>query len=204
MPPLLRVEGLTTPQLAEISADLECGQCLALHGPSGAGKSLLLRAIVDLDPNSGEVLLDDQPRSATPPALWRRQLGYLPAETHWWGELVREHCAAWDPHLLERLGFPAEVLDWEVRRLSSGERARLGLARMLALKPRVLLLDEPTANLDPTGRDRVEQLVRDYLEQEGACCIWVSHDAGQRRRIGDRQGNMDGGRFRLEGEPEWN
>jgi ABC-type multidrug transport system ATPase subunit len=90
---------------------------------------------------------------------WRRRVGLLPAESGWWADRVGAHFittndarnpATTPTPILARLGFEPDVLDWDVQRLSSGERQRLGLARLLLNRPEVLLLDEATANLDPT------------------------------------------------------
>ena len=110
----------------------------------------------------------------------------LPAESHWWAETVGEHMPDVEPELLTALGFKADPLDWQVTRLSSGERQRLSLARLLSNRPRVLLLDEPTANLDQQSGAQVEALVGRYLEEHAAAALWVSHDAQQRARIGAR------------------
>ncbi|MEJ2677085.1 MAG: ATP-binding cassette domain-containing protein, partial [Acidihalobacter sp.] len=82
--------------------------------------------------------------------------------------------------------LPAEALDWEVARCSSGERQRLALLRSLALAPRVLLLDEPTANLDADSRGRVETLV-DKFRGEGGAVLWVTHDPEQALRVAGRR-----------------
>lgn len=180
-----RVIGIATEQLPPVSLSLDPGECLSVSGPSGAGKSLLLRAIADLDPSEGEVWLDDSERSTLAPADWRRRVALLPAEPAWWADRVGEHFDEPSP-LLERLGFPPAVMEWSVTRLSSGERQRLGLLRLLARAPQVLLLDEPTANLDPENTRQVEAVVREYLEAHSACALWVSHDAAQRARVATR------------------
>lgn len=74
----------------------------------------------------------------------------------------------------------------QISRLSSGEKQRLALARALMNQPRVLLLDEPTASLDPVATAAVEQLVADYRRDTNATVLWVSHDAQQAGRVGDR------------------
>ncbi|MCB1801151.1 MAG: ATP-binding cassette domain-containing protein [Gammaproteobacteria bacterium] len=189
----LRVEHLTGPGVHDVTLLAGNGECIAIHGPSGSGKSLLLRAIADLDEASGEVWLDDQPRSTFSGPDWRRQVSYLAAESHWWNDLVGPHADDWRSGHLATLGFSDDVLSWEVQRLSSGERQRLALARALAHSPRALLLDEPTANLDGTNAARVETLLDKWRTETGGCILWVSHDPAQRRRIATQQYTMRAG-----------
>jgi ABC-type iron transport system FetAB ATPase subunit len=191
--PRLQLIGLHPPLLRPVDLSVQPGETLALHGPSGAGKSLLLRAIADLDPNEGEALLDGTPRSRFKAPDWRRAVMLVPAESHWWADSVRPHAEHWDDAMLQALGFETQVLDWETRRLSSGERQRLALARALTLRPSVLLLDEVTANLDDSNTERVEQLLRDYQRDTGAAILWVSHDPDQRARIARRQARVADG-----------
>jgi ABC-type iron transport system FetAB ATPase subunit len=87
---------------------------------------------------------------------------------------------------LDLLGFDRSVLSWEVRRLSSGERQRLALVRLLELTPRGLLLDEPTANLDAGNIERVEAVIGQYRNHHHPSVLWVSHDLNQLRRNCDR------------------
>ncbi|WPL18497.1 putative ABC transporter ATP-binding protein YbbL [Thiorhodovibrio winogradskyi] len=195
--------------LASVDLDIPAGALVLLSGPSGSGKSLLLRAIADLDPHQGRVHLGRQALSAMAPADWRRRVGLLLADSGWWAERVGAHfpvpadlanqaelahqtqqesALAPTVALLEAVGFSPEVLDWPVARLSTGERQRLALARLLANRPEALLLDEPTANLDPSNRERVESLVLDYRETQQAAVLWVSHDPEQRARLAARTG----------------
>ena len=83
---------------------------------------------------------------------------------------------------LAEVGLP-DALDWEVARLSTGEKQRLALLRLLANQPRALLLDEPTASLDPR---KVEDLLHTYRQQHAAPVLWVSHDPAQRQRVAQR------------------
>jgi ABC-type multidrug transport system ATPase subunit len=183
---MFNVSELTRPGLRPVSFRLNAGELVCLSGPSGAGKTLLLRALADLDVNQGSVSLHGVLRESLPPQQWRRRVALLPAESRWWEATVAEHFTVLDSQQLRQLGFDQDVADWRVERLSTGEKQRLALLRLLANRPEVLLLDEPTANLDATGTLRVEQLVKDYLQATRASCLWVSHDRQQIERLCDR------------------
>src|SRR5215217_699140 len=162
-------------------------------GASGSGKTQLLRAVADLDPNEGTVLLDGIPRETLPAPAWRRLVAYLPAEPGWWADTVAGHFADWATAapLAERLGLPAACGAWPVQRLSTGERQRIALVRALASGPppgpRVFLLDEPTAGLDGAAAAAVEALVAERRAAAGAGVVWVTHDAAQAGRVGRRR-----------------
>jgi ABC-type iron transport system FetAB ATPase subunit len=194
--PLLSVRRLTRPGLDPADLDLATGECIALRGPSGAGKSLLLRAIADLDPNQGSVALNGEDRSALPAPAWRRQVMYVPTESGWWSERVGAHFD--DPgaasELIPRFALPAKALDWPVSRLSTGERARLALARALLRDPRVLLLDEPTSGLDEDATAAVEAELSRCLAA-GAAVLMITHDAAQAKRLAHRRLWMQAGRL---------
>jgi len=198
-PSLLTVRGLTRPGLAPVDLDLAAGECVAVLGPSGGGKTMLLRAIADLDPNEGEVSLDGAVRAAMPAPAWRRQVGYLAAESGWWADRVGVHFAdakAARP-LVTALGLPAEALDWPVARCSTGERQRLALARLLVQEPRVLLLDEPSSGLDDKATGRAETLIRERIEA-GAAALVVTHDERQADRLARRRLTVADGHVREE------
>jgi len=183
----------------QISASFQLldGECVALQGPSGSGKTLLLRAIADLDPNEGAIELDGKPRDSMPAPVWRKQVTYVATEPGWWAETVQDHFVAWDQAvvLAERLGLPPTCGAWPIRRLSTGERQRLGLVRALLLHSRVLLLDEPTSVLDTVSAASVEAIILERLAM-GTSVIWSTHDGEQARRIGSRLFAMaSGGRI---------
>ena len=162
------------------------GECVSLRGASGSGKSLLLRAIADLDPHDGQMMLDNIASTQIDAPQWRKQVSLLPVESQWWFDEVGAHFPDNECPWLEPLGFTAETMGWQVSRLSSGEKQRLALARTLMNQPRVLLLDEPSASLDPKSTAAVEQLVASYRRDTNAAVLWVSHDAQQAIRVGDR------------------
>jgi ABC-type iron transport system FetAB ATPase subunit len=196
MRPRLALKAVRSARLAAVDLALAPGECAAVMGPSGSGKSLLLRQVADLDPGEGEVELDGAPRSGMAGYEWRRQVIYCQAEAGWWEERVAAHFddAAAAVGLVERLGLAPEKLQALVRELSTGERQRLGLARALVKRPRALLLDEPTAALDPDATARVETEVRRYLDEGGAALL-VTHSEEQARRLCRRAWRMRQGKL---------
>jgi putative ABC transport system ATP-binding protein len=195
----LSVRGLRTNLLKPASFSLSVGECIAIQGPSGGGKTLLLRAIADLDPNEGVVCLEGRDRTTMSGPEWRRLVGYLPAEPGWWADTVGEHFSDWKAALavLRELGFSDDAKDWPIARLSTGERLRLALVRALMVGPRVLLLDEPTAALDPALVRAVESLIAAQV-RVGLAVLWVTHDLEQAKRVAVRRLVVSGGQVREE------
>lgn len=191
----LRIEGLSRLTVGPVDLLIEGGSCMGLSGESGAGKSVLLRCIADLDPHQGRVWLGEHARESMSGPVWRGRVGLLPAESHWWTATVGEHFDLPDKGLLAELGFEEDVLGWSVARLSTGERQRLALARLLSIKPRALLLDEPTASLDPANIERAETVLERYRHAQGAPVLWVSHDAAQIARVCDQQLRLENGQL---------
>jgi len=181
---VLSVKNLQRPGLAPCSFTVPTGTCTALTGPSGSGKTLLLRALIDLDENTGCVAVDDQERATYAAPDWRRCVGYLPAEPGWWADKISDHFVdvkAAEP-ILNSIGLKPDILDQYVETASTGERQRLALVRLLAMEPRVLLLDEPTAALDDATVETVERLLTDQLSK-GTSILLVSHDQDQANRL---------------------
>ena len=201
--PILQIRDLRTDLLKLASLSLSAGECIAVQGPSGAGKTFLLRAIADLDPNKGLVCLDGRDRSIIAGPEWRRLVGYVPAEPGWWADTVVEHFDEWMAALplVRGLGFPEEAKAWPIGRLSTGERLRLALVRALMVQPKVLMLDEPTAALDPVSVAAVESLIVTRV-RAGLAVLWVTHDAEQAKRVARRLLVVNGGQVR-EKVPEW-
>lgn len=194
------VMALTIGDGPAITLTVNGGECVVIAGPSGSGKSRLLRTVADLDPGpadrTGVIRLDGIDHLDYSGVEWRRRVAYLAAESQWWFDDVASHFPVLpSAEDLQALGLPTTLLQQAVRRLSTGERQRLALLRLLAGEPRVLLLDEPTAALDPRSTRAVERLVTDYRIRNQAAVIWVSHDVGQARRIASRYFSFDGGYF---------
>ncbi len=198
---MLIVKGLRTKAGGPVGFEFRGGEIIAVRGPSGSGKSLMLRANADLDPAEGEVSLDGTPRARIPAPEWRRRVAFVPAESGWWDDRVGAHFpAGGGPEssriaaLIEALGLDPAVLDWQVRRLSTGERHRLAIARALALDPGVWLFDEPTAALDAAAARRVEAVITQGRDR-GAAILLVTHDDAQAARLANRTLTMAHGRL---------
>lgn len=185
-PVTLHLKRLSNELIQPFDLSIGPGQICCINGESGSGKSRLLRAVADLEPHSGEVMLDDLEQQQLPADQWRQRVRLVPAESQWWSERVRDHFPA-DYHGagLEALGLPVEAHEWDVTRLSSGEKQRLGLLRALSIPLQVLLLDEPCANLDPETTQRVEAMLLERIQAEGWPVLWVAHDAAQIQRVAD-------------------
>jgi tungstate transport system ATP-binding protein len=173
--------------------DLEFGAegITVVLGPNGAGKTILLRMIAGLQaPHDGSIAWNGA-GSPPPgigmvfqhPVLLRTSvfangaLGLKPLG------LPRAEVKRRTEQVLGRVGLSDRSAD-SARLLSGGERQRLALARAWAMKPRLLLLDEPTAALDPTATEAVEQIVRE-MRSEGVRIIMTTHNLGQAMRIAD-------------------
>ncbi len=191
---MLRLEDLKIPAIEAINLTVAPGECVGLSGESGCGKTRLLRAIADMDEHGGQVYADDVAQDQVKAHEWRRRVALLPADSQWWFDTVGQHFSAHENYI-QALGFTPNVMEWQVSRCSSGEKQRLSILRMLANGPRVLLLDEPTANLDADNAKRVERMIDAYLEEHRAFAIWVSHNAAQLQRVSQRQYRLGQGRL---------
>ena len=187
--------------LPAMSFELKTYQIMGLSGASGSGKTLLLRALADLDENEGCVQLDGLEKNKIAAPEWRKKISLLSAESQWWFDTVGEHFDLTHADKLKidckAVGFSADVMSWTVSRLSSGEKQRLALLRSLQNKPEILLLDEPTANLDANNTDLFEVAIKNYLQKEAAAAIWVSHDNVQLERVCDMRYQINNGQLEL-------
>jgi ABC-type iron transport system FetAB ATPase subunit len=192
----LTIKQLRSQFAGPFELELAKGACAGITGASGSGKSLFLRMIADLDPNEGEVWLNERERGSMPAPEWRRRVTYVSAESGWWADNVIEHF----PHrkrselatLASRLGLRGDLLDAPVGQLSTGEKQRLALIRALLPDPPVLLLDEPTGPLDEVSVTQVEALLRERMAG-GTSVLLVTHDPNQASRLGAARYRMVAG-----------
>jgi iron complex transport system ATP-binding protein len=188
---------------------LEAGCLALLVGPNGAGKTSLIHRLAGVGEGSGATLIAGEPLAAMPPALRTGRIALLPATREIaWPLIARDLVAlglggrhdrqAVDTALvsLDALHFADRRMD----RLSTGERARILLARALVAKPGVLLLDEPAAHLDPARQIAMLERLRE--EARGGAAILASiHDLALARSFGDRVLVMNEGRIVADGPP---
>ncbi len=197
--------------LHRFSLRLEAGQVHGLLGPNGAGKTTAFRVLCGVErPDSGEVWLGGVRVDRLP--LHQRArlgLGYLPQEETLLTDLtVEENVAlaarlsgsgASPRQLLERVGLSARAREG-IGGLSGGERRRLALARLLALRPTVLLLDEPFAGVDPVAVADFQRLLRG-LAAEGVAVLVTDHAVRETLAICDQATLLDGGEIQVSGSP---
>ena len=191
----LDIVDVQTPVVRAEALSIRDGERVMLAGASGSGKSVFLRALADLLPWQGDIRLDQESVHAMPAHQWRGQVMYLEADSAWWADQVRDHFPAdANPPLADADLDPA-LLDASPERISSGQRQRLALLRALVRRPKVLLLDEPTANLDPDNAARLEKMLLDW-SADGGILLMTSHDLAQRERLGTRHWLVADGRVR--------
>ena len=180
---LLNIKNLKFLHNGPVNLKVRTTEITGLSGASGSGKSLFLRALADLEAHEGDICLDELNQQSISAHLWRQKVALMSAETSWWFDTVAEHFDVISEKNLAALGFSKDCMQWSIARLSSGEKQRLGLLRLLQNEPDVLLLDEPTANLDKLNTQLFEEFVMQYLEEKSACAIWVGHDLEQLKRV---------------------
>ena len=200
--------------LSGITETIPDGECFTIIGPSGQGKSTLLRLIAMLDtPSSGEIRIDGIVASSHTPLEIKRKLGMVFQQPVAFKESVYENIAIGlkfrgfrKDTIQERISAMLEqigLLGYEERKaltLSGGEMQRVSLARVLVTEPDILLLDEPTANLDPISVQVIESLIASY-HKEGHTVMLSTHDLYQGQRLCDRIGAMMNGTFIQTGTP---
>ncbi len=214
--------------LTDIDLTLPRGQVMALIGPSGAGKSTLIRCVNRLvEPTSGSIRLEETELTRLSGNALRRarramgmifqeyalvdrltvmenvlsgRLGYV----GFWRSFLRRYPAddiAEAFRLLERVGLP-HAMDKRADALSGGQRQRVGIARALIQSPRLLLVDEPTASLDPKTSRQIMRLIRELCAERELAAIINIHDVELARQFADRIVGLRAGEIVFDGRPE--
>ncbi len=190
-----------TALLTDVDLTVNAGRRLVILGPNGAGKSLLLRLCHGLiRPDAGRVLWA-RPEMAPArqamvfqrPVLLRRSVRANLRHALSLARVERRVAEARTDEALERFGL-GPVADRPARVLSGGEQQRLAIARAWTLRPEVLFLDEPSAQLDPGAARTIEALIAD-LSREGVTIIMTTHDLGQARRLAEDVAFLHRGRL---------
>lgn len=219
--------GRGDPVIAGVTLDVRLREIVGLIGASGAGKSTLLRSIQRLvEPESGEVFLDGTELTRLPPAQLRgarRRIGMIFQEhaligrlsvmenvlagtlgrTGFWASVRRrfdERDVAEAFSLLDRVGLTG-LQDQRCDALSGGQKQRVGIARALIQHPDLLLVDEPTASLDPATSVRIMSLITEICRERGLAAIVNLHNVPLARRFCPRIVGLVGGRLSFDGPP---
>jgi len=197
--------------LHNLNLAIHRGEVFTLIGPTGAGKTTLLRIIDLLEvPSAGEIYFDGKciPRSGKQRLEIRRRMSFVHQKPQvfnlsvydnvacglrWRGE-KEDRIAEKVDHILKVVGLQGYE-NRNARTLSGGEAQRVALARALVLEPEVLLLDEPTANLDPISAAQIEQVISYVARQRKITMLMATHDMSQGRQLADRIGMLLDGKL---------
>jgi energy-coupling factor transporter ATPase len=208
--------------LRDISLEVEAGEFLSIMGPTGVGKTTLCLALNGIVPQStggvirGEVIVDGLNTKRRPVAELARRVGmvFQDPETQLFNMTVEAELAFG----LENLGLPPdeirERIKWALAlvkmdefqssspfHLSGGQKQRVAIASALAMTPKILVLDEPTANLDPLGKREVFSVVRELRRQQGMTIVMVEHESERIAQFSDRVVVLNEGQVALMGPP---
>jgi ABC-type Fe3+/spermidine/putrescine transport system ATPase subunit len=200
-----------TVTVGPVSLGIGRGEIVSLLGPSGSGKTTILRLLAGFEtPDAGRIVVEGEDVTAVPPA--RRRFG-----------MVFQHYALF-PHLDvgenvqfglrgltdpgRKAGEALKLVDLagferrKVQELSGGQQQRVALARALAPEPRVLLLDEPLSNLDPTLRERTRRELRALIQRVGITTLFVTHEQEEAFDLGDRVAVLNAGKLEQVATPD--
>jgi len=220
---LLRVENIGQAYdgveiLNDINLSLNRGEVFALIGPTGSGKTTLLK-VIDLltQPSSGHVYFDgvDVTVAESDRLAARRRMSLVQQKPIVFSMNVYDNVAAglkWRgvakdsimgkvEHALDLVGM-ADYAHLDAKTLSGGETQRIALARALVVEPELLLLDEPTANLDPNSVSKIEEVIEHVIKEHEISVFMTTHDMVQGQRLSHKVGVLIGGRMLQMGKPD--
>jgi osmoprotectant transport system ATP-binding protein len=196
-----------------VALAVPAGQFVALVGPSGSGKTTLLKSINRLaEPDEGSVRIGGRDVGAVPAAELRHGIGYVIQSIGLFPHMnvaeninivprlmgAKEDRTA---ELLDLVALPPEIARRYPRSLSGGQQQRVGVARALAARPKLMLMDEPFGALDPVTRDALGRAYRGLHEQLGLTTIMVTHDIAEALLLADRVVVLIEGRIRADAAP---
>ena len=196
---------------ASLELHVKAGETVAISGASGNGKTTLLRLIAGLElPEKGVIRLSGQVMSAAN-LPHTRNIAFLFQTSALWPHLrvadnilfgLERHSRTWRAqrleHLLCQVGLDGFASRWPMT-LSGGEARRVALARALAPQRAILLLDEPTSNLNPDLRDRMLALIEEERQTHGTTVLLTTHEAVEAERLAQRRLMLDAGRLSMAG-----
>ena len=226
--PVLSLRGVThlynkgTPTqsaaLKDVSVDIEAGELVGIIGHTGSGKSTLVQHFNGLlKPDSGSVIVDGKDiwsdKKATREARFKVGLCFQYPEHQLFEETVYKDIAFGPKNMglgddeiksrvlraAEYVGLRGELLEKSPFDLSGGEKRRTAIAGVIAMEPKVLILDEPTAGLDPRGRDKILTMVKNYREATGSTVLLVSHSMEDVAKVASKVLVMNEGRVEMYG-----
>ncbi|WP_455392091.1 ABC transporter ATP-binding protein [[Eubacterium] cellulosolvens] len=197
--------------LSDISFEVNPGEVIGLVGGSGSGKTTLLKTINRLiDYDDGEVLLNGTSTRTMDPIELRRRVGMVlqnpimfdgtVKDNIMFGIKLRNENGNTSQKIFQAIadaGLPKKFLNKDANKLSGGEQQRVALARLLVLEPSVLLLDEPTAALDPKLTRKIEDTVLELCKSRNLIILWVTHNHAQARRLSDYIGILKNGVIKI-------
>lgn len=230
MTPILKTQGLThvysqgTPfekiAIDDINLEIQPGQFVGLIGHTGSGKSTFIQHLNGLlMPSVGSVFFDGEnmhsSKEKTREVRFQVGLVFQYPEYQLFEETVYKDVAFGpknmklsEPEVDERVhracqfaGVPEKIMDKSPLDISGGQKRRVAIAGVIAMEPRVLILDEPTAGLDPIGRDSILKNISDYHKETGSAVIIVSHSMDDVARIAERIVVFHSGKIALDGSP---
>ncbi|MCI8831001.1 MAG: ATP-binding cassette domain-containing protein [Lachnospiraceae bacterium] len=205
--------------LKDFSLEVPRGQCLTIIGSSGCGKTTMLKMINGLlTPDTGRILVDGQDISQTDLTRLRRGIGYAIQNVGLFPHMtVRQNIAyvpslskQWDKEterrqvaeLLKTVGLEEAMADRYPSELSGGQKQRVGIARALAAKPSLMLMDEPFGAVDSITRKGLQKELKRLHKELGLTILFVTHDIREAMALGDRILIMEAGKILRLDSPE--